>query len=328
MQITPKLLRQYADTFVKERTKEDYSILAVYLTGSILSEQDPFLGGSTDIDLVFIHIGDPEISDEILPLNDNIHYDILHQPQRRYLDRISLRTDPKMGPMLSEAFVLYDPQHFMHLTQASVRGLFHRPENIIQRAEAQSKSARKKWLEFQPPPQNQSPSELLKYFSILDCAANAISLLTGETLSERRFLIKFQQCANRIDKPGLYPGFLGMLGAPEINSDLISTWVSKWEDTLTSIQEEDASPRLHPIRMNYYLNAFSAILESDRPENILWPLLQTWTLAADSLTPTKPGYQSWEETLRQLRLIGDGFAERILALDALLDQVEDTINTW
>ena len=111
MQNTPEMLRQYAETFVEDRTKDDFSILAVYLTGSILSKSDPFIGGTTDIDLVFIHIGDPETDGEIVALNENIHYDILHHPQRRYLDRISLRIDPEMGPMLSEALVLYDPQH-------------------------------------------------------------------------------------------------------------------------------------------------------------------------------------------------------------------------
>jgi hypothetical protein len=328
MQNTPEILRQFAETFVEDRTKDDFSILAVYLTGSILSKRDPFIGGTTDIDLVFIHIGDPETDGEIVALNENIHYDILHHPQRRYLDRISLRIDPEMGPMLSEALVLYDPQHFMDLTQASVRGLFHRPENILQRAEAQSKSARKKWLDIQPPPDSPGPSEFLAYFSILEAAANSISLLSGETLSERRFLTDFQEYAHRIDKPGLYPGLLGMLGAPEIKPDILQTWVTKWESTYLSLREDYASQRLHPNRLNYYLKAFSSILESNQPKDILWPLIKTWTLAASELTPTEPGYRSWEEILTTLRLGGDGFAERIQALDALLDQVEDIINTW
>lgn len=328
MQITPELLRQYAKTTVQKRTREDYSILAVYLTGSILTEQDPFLGGTTDIDLVFIHIGDPKIPREIVPLNENVHYDILHHPQRRYSDRISLRTDPSMGPMLSEAIALHDPQHFMDLTQASVRGLFYRTENIIQRAQTLSQSAREQWLEFQPPPQIQGPAEIQRYFKMLDSAANAIVLLTGDPLTERRFLINLQNRVERIERPGLYPGFLGMLGAPRLESSHLENWLQEWEITYKSLPKEDAPPKLHLARLNYYQEGFKAILESDHPVNILWPLLNTWTLAAETLEPGDPGFQSWKDALQQLGLLGAGFTERILAFDAFLDQVEDAINTW
>jgi len=328
MRITPELLRQYARTLVKMRTREDYSILAVYLTGSILTEQDPLLGGTTDIDLVFIHIGEPELTREILPLNDEVHFDIFHHTQRTYIDRISLRTDPLMGPMLCEAIALYDPQHFMDLTQASVRGLFHHTDNIIQRAQAQSKSARKLWLEFQPAPHAPGPPEILKYFRILDSAANAIALLAGEPLTERRFLMNFKQRSSRIGKPGLYQAFLGMLGAPEVERDMLDTWLDKWEITFNSLPEEPDTPSLHPLRLNYYLKGYKSILESDQPANLLWPLLNTWTLAAESMPSDDPSFQSWKDTLHHLQLLGDGFAKRILALDALLDQVEETIYTW
>ncbi len=328
MEFTPELLRQYAKTVAEKRTREDYSILAAYLIGSILTEQDPFLGGTTDIDLILIHIGDPEIPREILPLNKDIHYDILHHSQRKYLDRISLRTDPWMGPMLSEAIALYDPQHFMDLTQASVRGLFHQTENVIQRAHTLLQTARTGWFEFQPPPQTPGPSEILRYFGILDSAANAIALLTGEPLTERRFLINLEQRASRIGKQGFYPGFLGMLGAPEIDIDLLGELLSDWEKTFTSLPEKPTTPSLDSIRLNYYLKGFKSILESDQPVNVLWPLLHTWTLAVHTLSTSDPRNQQWQEVMHQLQLLGNGFAERILALDALLDQVEDAIKAW
>lgn len=328
MQITPELLRQYAQTFVDKRTSEDYSVLAVYLTGSILTEENPFLGGATDIDLVFIHVGDPKTRREILALNDDVHFDILHHPQRSYLDRISLRTDPEMGPILSEAVALYDPQHFMDLTQASVRGLYHQTENIIQRTHSLSRSAREGWFQFQPPPHTMKPSEILKYFKILESAANSIALLTGEPLTERRFLINLEQRAKRIGKPGLYPGFLGMLGAPNIDSSLLDKWLREWEKMFIAVPKMQATAGLDPIRLSYYLNGFKSILESDQPVNILWPLLHSWTLAADSLPENDPGLKDWQDTLNHLQLLGSGFVERILALDSLLDQVKDAIDTW
>ena len=328
MEFTPELLRQYAETLVEKRTREDYSVLAVYLTGSILTEQDPFLGGTTDIDLVFVHVGDPEKNREFLPINEDVHYDFLHHPQRKYLDRISLRVDPLMGPILSEAVVLYDPQHFIDLTQASVRGLYYQRENVVLRAQTLSKTARSKWFEFQPPPKTLGPSEILAYLGILNSAANAIALLVGELLTERRFLINLEQLSKKIGKPGFYPGFLGMLGAPQTDIDLLKGWTKDWEKDYKVISKNQAVPVLNPIRFNYYYKGFEHILGGDQPVNILWALLRTWTLMAGSFQENDKGFQNWKDAMRHLKLLDDGFAERLLALDALLDQIENVIHHW
>jgi hypothetical protein len=328
MQMTSELLRRYAQITVEKQTKADYTILAAYLTGSLVTEEEPLLGGSGDIDLVFIHIGDPRLEREILPINDDIHYDIAHHPQRDYLERLALRTHPWKGPVLSEAVALYDPQHFMDLTQASVRGLFHRTYNVAQRAQTQMQAARRRWLDFQPLPLNPGPPEILTYLGILDRAANAVALLSGEPLTERRFLINFQRRATRVGRPGLYPGLLGMLGAPHVDPQSLAGMLPEWGNTYRSLPEAGRHPRMHPLRLNYYLKAFNTILESDQPENLLWPLLRTWTLAASGLVESDPGYQSWRETAQQLGLLGSGFSERIQALDVYLEQVEETINTW
>ncbi len=328
MQMTSEILRRYAQIAIEKQTKADYTILAAYLTGSLVTEDEPLLGGSGDIDLVFIHIGEPLVEREILPLNDDIHYDIAHHPQRDYLERLALRTHPWKGPIISEAVVMYDPQHFMDLTQASVRGLFHRAYNVIQRAQAQVNAARQRWLDFQPLSPNPGPPEIMGYLQTLDCAANAVALLSGEPLTDRRFLINFQHRATRIGRPGLYPGLLGMLGAPHVDSQSLVAMVAEWQNTFQSLPEAGHHPRLHPYRLNYYRQAFNAILESEQPENILWPLLRTWTLAASILPESDPGYQSWSDTARQLNLLGPDFDQRIQALDIYLEQVEETLNAW
>ena len=53
MQITKEVLQKFADTTVEKLTRVDHTILAVYLTGSMVMEESPLLGGSADIDLVF-----------------------------------------------------------------------------------------------------------------------------------------------------------------------------------------------------------------------------------------------------------------------------------
>lgn len=328
MQITTELLHKYAENMVAKFRSEDYTILAAYLTGSIVTEPDPFMGGATDIDLVFIHIGRPEARREALRLNDDIHYDIAHHAQRDYAERIALRTHPWLGPILAEAITIYDPQHFMDLTQASVRGLFNRPGNALQRARAQLNNARERWFGLQPVPAEPAPEEILEYLRILGRAANAVALLAGEPLTERRFLINFPERAQRVQHPGLYAGLLGMLGAPKVEPDILVSWKNGWDQLYNSLPKEGRHPRLHPCRRNYYLKAFDAILAGDKPENVLWPLLRTWTLAAASLAPSDPDFQHWKDAFQHIGLLGSDFEERMVALDAYLEQVEATLADW
>ena len=328
MQLTPEHLQRYAQMTVDKKTRADYTILAAFLTGGLVTEMEPLLGGTADIDLVFIHIGDPKVEREIIFLNEDIHYDISHQPQRDYLERLTLRTHPWKGPVLSEAVVLYDPQHFMDLTQASVRGLFHQPYNIIQRSQTQKNRARERWFDFQTPPANPGPQEIEAYLDILDCAVNAVALLTGDPLTERRFLMKFPERAERVQRPGLYPGLLGMLGAPHVELQTLEEWVSEWEIAFQSLPSENRPIRLHPDRFNYYRKAFATLLESDNPKNILWPLLRTWTAAVMDLPDSDPGFQGWKDACHKLGLIHAGFGERILALDVFLEQIEEVLADW
>jgi len=328
MQITTELLRKYADIAVEKLTRDDYNILAVYLTGTMVMEDVPFLGGTADIDLVAIHIGDVDKPREIRKVNDEIHVDIAHHSQRAYSDRLALRTDPWLGPCLAEAVALHDPQHFLGLIQASVRGLYDRPGNIYLRAKRQIDSARDHWLKIQPPVENPGLDEVMGYLDMLDSAANAVALLTGDPLTERRFLMNFKSCTERIGRPGLYPGILGMLGWLNAEMEMLASWMVEWESSYVNLPEEGLHPRLHPDRHGYYFKAFDAILGSDQPENMLWPLLRTWTLGVSHLPDSDPGYRLWSNALIQLGLLGASYVERIEALDAFLEQIEETVSEW
>jgi len=328
MQITPEVLKKFAETTVKKLTGVDHSILAVYLTGSLVTEENPLLGGTADIDLVFVHVGSPQTSREILRLTDDIHLDIAHHPQRNYIQRRELRVHPWIGPALSEASIMYDPQHFLDLTRASVHGLFHRADNTLKRSRTLIEQAREIWLDFQLLTSDPGPETIFDYLRVLGRAANAIALLGGDPLTERRFLLNFPNRAEAIGRPGLYAGLLGMLGAPRVDAETLAAWMPAWETTLDALPQVGMHPRLHPYRISYYLQAFEAILGSGQPHNILWPLLRTWTLAARSLPEGDPDIQGWKDACHHLGLLGPDFAERITALDAYLEQVEETIDAW
>ncbi|MFH1634469.1 MAG: hypothetical protein ABIG63_10755 [Chloroflexota bacterium] len=328
MQITTEVLKNFAETTVEKLTRVDHSILAAYLTGSLVTEENPLLGGTADIDLIFIHIGEPQTSREILRLTDEVHLDIAHHPQRDYLWRRELRVHPWMGPAISEAIVMYDPQHFLDLTRASVQGLFHQADNMLKRSLPLIAHAREIWLNFQLTSPDPGPEAIFDYLRVLGRAANAIALLGGDPLTERRFLLNFPDRVEAIGRPVMYAGLLGLLGAPRVDAEILASWLPAWETTLDALPQVGRHPRLHPYRKSYYLQAFQAILGSGQPQNILWPLLRTWTLAARSLPESDPVIQKWRDACQHLGLLGPDFAERITALDAYLAQVEEAIDAW
>jgi len=95
-----------------------------------------------------------------------------------------------------------------------------------------------------------------------------------------------------------------------------------------SLPKENRHPRLSIYRRNYYMKAFNALLGSGEPKNVLWPLIRTWTLVAQSFDEGDPDFQPWKDACQALGLMNSGFAERILALDAFLDQIQEVITVW
>ena len=60
----------------------------------------------------------------------------------------------------------------------------------------------------------------------------------------------------------------------------------------------------------------------------MWPFLRTWTMAIRRLAPDSPAYEVWRRATLQLGLLGDAFGERMAALDAYLDLIEETLEMW
>jgi hypothetical protein len=109
----------------------------------------------------------------------------------------------------------------------------------------------------------------------------------------------------------------------------VRSWLPGWKTAYTALPAEQAPARLHPHRLNYYLRAIEYMLAGEQTyQAALWPLLRTWT----SLIQLMPGQvelgEAWSTALQELRLLGTGFSERLEALDAYLDTVEETLDTW
>jgi hypothetical protein len=328
MRINRSALLTFASDTVAQRIRKERNIISAYLTGSLLGE-DYLLGGTADIDLVFIHLDEIPVEREIVHLTDEVHLDIAHYSQKTFANPRRLRLDPWLGHAISSARLLHDTQHFMDFTQASVRGQFDRPEVVLARARPLLDHARQLWaaLASSPPAQPQ-PSALAHYLHAVGHAANAIAVLSGPPLTERRLLLNFPRRAAAAGRAGLSPGLLGMLGASHVSAEDVLAWLPGWEAAFDAVPDAQRPPRLDACRRKYYRQAFLAMLAGEHPHAVLWPLLRTWISTASSLPEAHPALTEWREACLRLGLADQGFSERISALDVYLDTVDETMDVW
>jgi hypothetical protein len=327
MRITREILLKLAHDSASQRARADIGVLAVFLHGSLLDEE-PLLGGTADIDLFFVHNDEPSQEREIVRISDDVHLDIAHHSRKLYRQTRELRLHPWLGPALQGCKILYDPQHFMDFTQASVGGQFYRSDQVLGRVRPQVESARQIWLSLTSVKSNPDSETVFTYLRAVGQAANSIAGLSGKPLTERRFLIRYPQRAEAVGHPGLYPGLLGLLGGPLVDAPGIRAWLPGWRLAVESLAGDRIPKRLSPPRIPYYLRAFNAILDSDQPLAVLWPLLRTWTSAVGLLPGDSPEREPWVNAATQIGLLGKGFSEKLAALDAYLDQVEELLEDW
>ena len=327
MRITRELMLKCARDMIARQARESRNLLAAYLCGSMLGD-DFLLGGSGDIDLVLIHEEPVQVEREVIPLNEEIHLDIAHHYQREYRDTRRLRVHPWLGPTLNACKALYDPQHFMDFTQASVRGQFDRPDHVSERARVQAEMARQVWQDLAVSKRAGGPALLSDYLRAVGFAANAVASLSGPPLVERRVLQQFPARAEAIGRPGLYQGLLGLLGGQHLEAQSLSEWLPHWETAYRGLPASGAPIHLHPVRLNYYLGAFKQALQDEQPQLALWPLLRSWTELAALLPGSSASCQIWQSAVEYLGVYGADFDQRLAALDAFLDLVEETLETW
>jgi hypothetical protein len=328
MHLTPEVLQQFAETAIQKLVDDDPSIVSAYLCGSAVLPGNPLLGGTTDIDIVLIHTREPEQKREFQRLTDDVHLDICHHSQDIYRQGRELRVHPWMGPTLHIARPIHDPRHFLDFTQASVRGLFNQSDYKIQRVRTFLDQARRIWLDLQKFNGEVGPYVVARYLEVVGNAVNAIASLEGDPLTERRLLLDFPKRAEILELPGLAIGVSGLLGAHHIESDELPTWLPSWEETYDAIPEEARPAHLHFARKDYYLRAFDAMINGGEAKALLWPLMNTWTMAAGILSASNPARQGWRDACQKLDLISADYFKRMSALDAFLDRVDEAILGW
>lgn len=328
MRITRDSLMKLTKTKVAEMVYKDHSLICIYLTGSLLREE-PLLGGTTDIDLICVHHNPPPLQREMIRFTDEIHLDIAHYDQNLFQQPRQLRQNPWLGSYLCEdPIVLYVQQHWFEFVQAGVSDQFFRAENILKRSRPLAEAARRIWLEFYSGQIAEGPGQLHQYLQTLELSANAIAGLHGAPLTERRFLLDYPARAAALERPGLSAGLEDLIMPDPVPDADWQNWLSTWESAFeTASQLENAPPHLHPTRKAYYLRAMQAMW-SERPAAALWPFLWTWSRMRTVLHAGDPAQQAWQQIAAQLGLAPAHMEDRLKELDAYLDSVEETLDTW
>jgi hypothetical protein len=331
MRITREILHKVARESVEKYARRDRGLACIYLTGSLLTE-NPLLGGTTDIDLVFIHTSEPPYPREIVRLNDEIHLDIAHFSQGAYHQPRRLREDPWLGTFLVEnPICLFDTAHWFEFTQASAGSQFNSPEYISTRARKLDDDARRSWQDLNEQGPDGSPAQVKQYLTCLENAANSVSMLNGVPLTERRFILQFPERAAAAGAPGLAPGLIDLFvpgESQEADPDLVKSLRSNWESALKAAGEvPDGPPRLAPARHTYFTLGVDALLEEE-PAAALWLILRTWTDAVACLPPDSDLLADWRSACQQLSLSAADKENRCQSLDAYLDVVEETLDRY
>lgn len=321
MRVTRDSLLRIAKETVQERAYNDPDIIAAYLTGSLRGE--PMLGGTADIDLVFVHKTTPMKSRELVKLTPDFHIDISRRARNEFNSPRELRGDPWLGFEMYDPVLLYEREKFFDFVQASLRAgfEFEQPPLMLQRCSKLLSHGRGSWFDISEHDGEVGPKEIRKYMKTLFHAINAIAEISGPPIWERRLLLEFPARAEAVQKPGMVAAIYGLLGAPNVDADKVKGWLSDWKSAFRIAAETPGvDSRIHPTRLNYYEKSIKAMLDGETPLSALWPVLHTWTLSTSVLGGDHLKF--WQSAVSDLGLLGDGFAEKVAGLDHFLDEIE------
>jgi hypothetical protein len=324
MRVTRESLIRIAKETAQQRVFNERDIIAAYLTGSlIVPEIDPLLGGTADIDIIFVHADEPKHRREFTRLTPDFHLDISHRAKAEFKRPRELRLDPWLGWEMYDPMLLYEREKFFEFVQAGLRAgfEFNAPAPALQRSRQLLAHGRGIWRDLLEVTDEVMPKDVAKYMKSLYHAVNAVAELSGPPLQERRLMLDFPARAETAQRPGMNAGLVGLLGASNLDPATITEWLPEWKLAFEAAMDNPrVDPRIHPARLNYYEKAIKAILAGDNPRAALWPLLQTWTLAVEVLSD--PPLGAWRSVCGQLDLDATRFEERVSGLDQYLDEVE------
>lgn len=320
MRINTEVLIKTARDHIARTLRQPNDIVAVYLTGSVTSEE-PLLGGTTDIDLVFVHKEEPAQPREVLRVTYEVSLDIEHHHQSYYTFHRRLRQNPWIGfALCNHKNIFYDTDHWLEFIQAGVSAQFDSPENTHSRAQKFSEKARQQWFDLNDEQEISFQQWIDLYFKTVGAAANCIAALNGPALTIRRFMIDFPGRAQALGQAALSGELARLIGNEKMNQDLYRDWRPAWEFALQSASAKpNCPPNLSRHRKGYFLNCCDAMAESGALHAALWPMLETWRQADLFLADDPAQQENWLSFLSALGFAPERKEDLLQALDHFID---------
>ena len=324
MRVSRESLIRIAKETAQERAFNDRGIIAAYLTGSLVSKElDPMLGGTADIDVILVHADEPMYHREFVKLTPDFHVDISHRARAEFKKPRELRLDPWLGWEMYDPLLLFEREKFFEFIQAGLRAgfEFNAPAPALRRSRLLLSQARQDWRKLLEVGDVVTPRDVNQYLESLYQAVNAVAELSGPPLHERRLLLEFASRAETAQRPEMNAALIHLLGAAELDPYVMNQWLPDWKVAFeAAMGSDDVDARIHSARVNYYEKAIQAMLAGDNPQAALWPLLQTWALAADVLP--EHALDAWHDVCGQLGFTGAGMEAHANGLDNFIDEVE------
>src|SRR5512142_20160 len=200
MRVTRESLIRVAKETAQERAFNDLSIVAAYLTGSLLSGSDPMLGGTTDVDLVLVHGAPQQVSRQVIKLTADFHVDVRHRTRTEFRSPRDLRLNPLLGWEMYDPMLLYERERFFEFVQAGLRAgyEFQAPALVLGRCRKLLAAARKDWVDLNDVNgETAGVVEVWQLLRALNNAVNTLAELNGGPLPERRLLLEFPERAQK-----------------------------------------------------------------------------------------------------------------------------------
>lgn len=328
MRINREILLNLAREHAGRLADADRSLVCIYLAGSLLNDE-PMLGGLTDIDLFCIHDSPQPVSRQIIRITEEVHLDIAHLTRSSFDHPRHLRTDPWLGGTINSGpLVLYESEHWFDFTRANVTAQFSLTDNVVARARSFSTRARQTWLSLSDGTIPPGPRRMQEYLGAVSDCTNALACLSGMPLPLRRMGIDLPARLDEINRTDLLGGLVALFYTEKTNREAFDSWLPAWRQSLSSLTAIEAAPvSLGRYRRAYYDKAILALVD-ERPAAALWILLRTWTLAAQFLPPAEQPHKGWQSFCRELEMDARHFDDHIPLIDAMIDRVEEAIEQW
>lgn len=328
MRINQEMLLKIARDHIARRVRKEKDLVAVYLTGSV-SEGEPLLGGSTDIDLIFVHKEEPPLKREAIRVTYEISLDIEHHHQYFYTYHRRLRQNPWIGYALcNHQNILLDNDHWLEFIQASVSARFDSPENVYGRAQQFGEKARSLWFDLNDSQEVRWEDWIALYFKTVGTAANAPACLNGPALTTRRFMLDFTSRMETLERLPLIGELTRLLGNENMNDTLFKQWRPVWEEALEAANKQaDCPVNISRVRKAYFLQSVEAMAESGALHAVLWPMIETWQQALSCLEG-REHHQKWQQFLAALGFTHDQNESLLQGLDHFIDQAEHLLEGY